>query len=77
MGYVAVVFLFDVCEECGVAEVGLATGAYEGTFLAFFGTVLHLSLLSINELLLVMIDGITYIILFINHPGKPISDWLG
>jgi hypothetical protein len=22
-------FLFDVCEECGIAEVGLTTGAFK------------------------------------------------
>ena len=37
MMYCAVVFLFDVGEEGGVAEVGLSAGTDEGALLAGFG----------------------------------------
>jgi hypothetical protein len=27
MVYLAIMFLFDMCKECGIAEIGLAAGA--------------------------------------------------
>jgi hypothetical protein len=36
-GYFAVVFLFDVGEECGVGEVPFAAGTSELAFRFFFG----------------------------------------
>jgi hypothetical protein len=47
-GYLAFVFLFDVCEEGGVAEIGFAAGTLVVTRLDGFGEIVLVGIFGVH-----------------------------